>query len=292
MTSGHLDNPRATAESFTGGWFHSGGLGHTDADGYLFPTGRIKEIINRGGEMRTLPRSTDPLGFAQACAPGPNRSGAAATDSQPSAIPATCGALKGLPAALGSDVPARVAAQVLRTPQVCDQSRLFGSVVCAEVVEAARLLGPGLPFVSHWVHAPEAAGRADLDVGAGLRRGDEPQVGFPAVKWSAVDVVDYPAVSACRARDPAMHEGHYPVIDDLSVAVRADGELPVTQSLNIFGVKQDGQEKVPSLRGNPYDEFIRGRSIAVVTSPIGCPLVIVLPDVTVDDMFHNPDSNG
>jgi acyl-CoA synthetase (AMP-forming)/AMP-acid ligase II len=50
VTSGYLDNPQATAESFTGGWFHSGDVGHQDADGYLFLTGRIKEIINRGGE--------------------------------------------------------------------------------------------------------------------------------------------------------------------------------------------------------------------------------------------------
>ena len=50
VTSGYLDNPQATAESFTGGWFRSGDLGHHDADGYLFLTGRIKEIINRGGE--------------------------------------------------------------------------------------------------------------------------------------------------------------------------------------------------------------------------------------------------
>ena len=50
VTSGYLDNPAATAESFTGDWFHTGDLGHLDSDGYLFLTGRIKETINRGGE--------------------------------------------------------------------------------------------------------------------------------------------------------------------------------------------------------------------------------------------------
>ena len=50
VTSGYLGNPEATAESFTGGWFHSGDIGYYDADGYLFLTGRIKDIINRGGE--------------------------------------------------------------------------------------------------------------------------------------------------------------------------------------------------------------------------------------------------
>ncbi len=50
VAAGYLDNRQATAGSFTGGWFHSGDLGYHDADGYLFLTGRIKEIINRGGE--------------------------------------------------------------------------------------------------------------------------------------------------------------------------------------------------------------------------------------------------
>jgi oxalate---CoA ligase len=50
VTSGYLGNPRATAESFSGGWFRTGDLGHQDGDGYLFLTGRMGEIINRGGE--------------------------------------------------------------------------------------------------------------------------------------------------------------------------------------------------------------------------------------------------
>jgi len=50
VTSGYLDNPRANSMSFVDGWFRSGDLGSQDADGYLFVRGRLKEIINRGGE--------------------------------------------------------------------------------------------------------------------------------------------------------------------------------------------------------------------------------------------------
>jgi acyl-CoA synthetase (AMP-forming)/AMP-acid ligase II/acyl carrier protein len=47
---GYLDDPRATENAFVDGWFRTGDLGRLDDDGYLFLQGRIKEIINRGGE--------------------------------------------------------------------------------------------------------------------------------------------------------------------------------------------------------------------------------------------------
>jgi acyl-CoA synthetase (AMP-forming)/AMP-acid ligase II len=50
VTTGYLDNPEANSASFVDGWFRSGDLGSKDADGYLFVRGRLKEIINRGGE--------------------------------------------------------------------------------------------------------------------------------------------------------------------------------------------------------------------------------------------------
>jgi oxalate---CoA ligase len=50
VTGGYLNNPRANSASFVDGWFRTGDLGSVDADGYVYVRGRIKEIINRGGE--------------------------------------------------------------------------------------------------------------------------------------------------------------------------------------------------------------------------------------------------
>ena len=51
---GYLDNPKANQSAFTDGWFRTGDEGWIDADGYLFLTGRLKELINRGGEKISL----------------------------------------------------------------------------------------------------------------------------------------------------------------------------------------------------------------------------------------------
>lgn len=50
VSSGYVSNAEANAGSFCNGWFRTGDLGYKDVDGYLFLTGRIKEMINRGGE--------------------------------------------------------------------------------------------------------------------------------------------------------------------------------------------------------------------------------------------------
>ena len=47
---GYEDNPEANAAAFVDGWFRTGDEGSLDEDGYLTLRGRIKEIINRGGE--------------------------------------------------------------------------------------------------------------------------------------------------------------------------------------------------------------------------------------------------
>ncbi|MFL6301995.1 MAG: AMP-binding protein [Candidatus Sulfotelmatobacter sp.] len=50
LTRGYDNDPAATAAAFRKGWFRTGDLGYLDRDGYLFVVGRIKDIINRGGQ--------------------------------------------------------------------------------------------------------------------------------------------------------------------------------------------------------------------------------------------------
>ncbi len=58
VTAGYESNPEANATSFVDGWFRTGDQGVLDGDGYLTLVGRLKELINRGGE-KISPREID-----------------------------------------------------------------------------------------------------------------------------------------------------------------------------------------------------------------------------------------
>ncbi|KAK5091437.1 hypothetical protein LTR05_001620 [Lithohypha guttulata] len=75
VTKGYLNNPKANKEAFTAsGFFRTGDQGKKDGDGYVILTGRIKELINRGGEkispieldnlLATNPKLSEAVSFA------------------------------------------------------------------------------------------------------------------------------------------------------------------------------------------------------------------------------------
>ncbi|HVY07404.1 MAG TPA: acyl--CoA ligase [Burkholderiales bacterium] len=58
VMGGYENNAKANAEAFSKTWFRTGDQGIMDAEGYITITGRLKEIINRGGE-KISPREVD-----------------------------------------------------------------------------------------------------------------------------------------------------------------------------------------------------------------------------------------
>ena len=50
ITRGYDSDPVANEAAFRDGWFRTGDVGYLDPDGYLFVVGRIKDMINRGGQ--------------------------------------------------------------------------------------------------------------------------------------------------------------------------------------------------------------------------------------------------
>jgi acyl-CoA synthetase (AMP-forming)/AMP-acid ligase II len=76
VTPGYLSNPEANSASFVDGWYRSGDLGTKDEDGYIFVKGRLKEMINHGGEkiaphdidiaLLSHPKVLDAASFAEA----------------------------------------------------------------------------------------------------------------------------------------------------------------------------------------------------------------------------------
>ncbi|HKW47292.1 MAG TPA: acyl--CoA ligase [Gemmatimonadaceae bacterium] len=60
VMTAYENNPKANADAFYGDWFRTGDQGVMDSDGYVAITGRLKEIINRGGE-KISPREVDEI---------------------------------------------------------------------------------------------------------------------------------------------------------------------------------------------------------------------------------------
>jgi acyl-CoA synthetase (AMP-forming)/AMP-acid ligase II len=58
VTSGYLDDPEANRSAFCNGWFRTGDIGRLDGEKFLFITGRLKEMIDRGGE-KILPQGVE-----------------------------------------------------------------------------------------------------------------------------------------------------------------------------------------------------------------------------------------
>jgi acyl-CoA synthetase (AMP-forming)/AMP-acid ligase II len=72
--AGYHNNPEATEKAFAGGWFHTGDLGHLDARGFLFITGRASDMYISGGS-NVYPREAEEIllehpAIAEACVVG------------------------------------------------------------------------------------------------------------------------------------------------------------------------------------------------------------------------------
>ena len=58
LMTGYWHDPSGTAQAIRDGWFHTGDIGHLDADGYLFIVDRLKDVIIRGG-FNVYPRDVE-----------------------------------------------------------------------------------------------------------------------------------------------------------------------------------------------------------------------------------------
>ena len=159
VTAATSDNPEANARRLRDGWFRTGDQGYLDDDGYLFITGRLKEIINRGGE-KIAPREVDEVLLEHPAV-------AQARDLRACPMPT-----------LGEDVAAAVVlrpgtAAERRTPRVAVE-RLAAFKVPRRVVVVPDPQGPHRQDPAHRPRGEARGSAADAARSAPRRRRSDP----------------------------------------------------------------------------------------------------------------------
>jgi long-chain acyl-CoA synthetase len=67
VMKGYWKDPKATAEAIRDGWLHTGDLGRIDEDGFLYITGRKKELLVLSNGKKLVPNEIESLILEEAC---------------------------------------------------------------------------------------------------------------------------------------------------------------------------------------------------------------------------------
>ena len=67
VMKGYWKNPQATAEAIQDGWLHTGDLGRLDEDGFLYITGRKKDLLVLSSGKKVAPTQVEGLLLGDPC---------------------------------------------------------------------------------------------------------------------------------------------------------------------------------------------------------------------------------